>query len=1566
MHMSLPRRYHHVGRSMRFLLWICFGLLAVVPWQAIRGQDRAEKPAVDQRADTKNRESDGDPADQTADDSSLNEKPKPVQSTATKNAAKGSSPSLIFRGQDAAMQTATLQMSPIQMGPEMQRGPEVEDPGFLASDRITGRTGEALGSLFRIGGFTGPAIGRRNSLFPIEYMPYSLVDNNLIFADFRGFKSTTDTWGTNLGGGYRRYIPQLDRIFGVNAFFDYDNTSGSTFRQVGFGAEWLGSLYDLRGNAYFPTGPSSQETSLVNLDGTQKFIGHLLTVNRLHTFNNALHGFDGEIGVPIPGSIPERHDVRVFGGGYWYESDLIQSFGGWKTRIQANVIPSVSLQLEVTHDQQFKTNVVFGGSWSYGGFRQSPDKPKSQYDRMTTPVIRNYNIIVGTAYKTDVDNVVTNPDTNQPYFFEHVDSNSKAPVVNGVVGDGTFEHPFQVFTNAQTAMLKDTPIPTGSNLRGTIFVHGDSVFNSAIDPLHNPTIALQDNVRVLGGSATVKHEVNTTELNSNPVYGHFLLLPQGSGNKPEFDNTPIDPNTNASITLANYSEFSGFNVKNPVGIGIYGFGITGSNEYSTVRQTDVTGAGLNSVVLDSTAGTILFSGDNITSSGLTEATTFLVQNTTANSQVIFTSDSLTSTKGTINNTDQGVHTSPTLEIRNTKAGSHVDFVNSILQQNAATGIEINDTHGNGIQIHDNFGEITIGNANLTGSVPDALRGFKAALYVFNNQGTFSSTGDLLITNAHEDSITVEKLGLNGSAQFTGTDPKKFGVDIQDRESNRGIYLYNNIGPVAFTTPVRIVSPSGVPFAAIDYQHNGTPGAIINGVQGAPIGGNASFNDITITKGGLGILIGPQSPGAANPPNYGNFIVNGTTTIDGTSDKAIEINNDSSTVTFAAGGNSSTTISNPGNIGIEVLSNNGTVSFNSTTTIRQPAFNLQGSSILPAINIQGNTNLLSSVTFDTATIIGGNQPVNLPVNSPQYGVNIGDPIDQTLFNPAGVKFTTLNISGLQNGVGLLVNHEGVAPKPTLTGQAGQPGYGLFIGGGIISTTGGRSVDIEESTIDVTLTSVFSSKSPQLSPDYGIYLLNDDKIITPNLPQLGNFMFTLGTATANSGGIIQQATRAGINLNQTDTTLIQTGAVKIQGVLLQTNQLGISANNLLQLNVDYSQFTGNIGNLKGNDSIATNGANVQTGAGIDAFNLPYVDVEHSTFTLNGTKFIDNNTADHAIYLHADAALVQQVAGVAQTNNGVATGGKYIWVINNNTTGTNFTGQLSGAPISGDVVLVEGPNTALTYTPPGTSTVIPTPLPVPLVFQFNNNTVNVQANAQSLAQSATVTDFKNAIAGVDVKWAGQIDAGSSIATVISSMSNNIVNLKGNDFGFLVQNGSTGYATSFDMRGNSVIANGGGNTGIAVNDNNQSNLNIANNIMTFSTPINNNLNVGNEFGMKISVNTPPTGTSQMIFSDNTITMTGGAGNQGIVFPVMDGPASITFDGNNINISGALPINGQGIDFAQTSPPIILHGSRNNIITITGAAPLALPGNKYTWFNPYGSNNFKGAFLINGSYGPN
>ena len=297
----------------------------------------------------------------------------------------------IFRAQSDLGSSQSMLVPP--RGPRSEFGDAVQD-GLLFGDQLSGRTGQAYGALFRAGVSTGPAVGRVDTIVPMEIMPYGFINNAMVFGSLRGFRAASDGWGMNLGGGIRYYSERWDRIWGANVFYDYDNSSGGLFREVGFGFESLGSLLDVRANAYVPNGKTERLLSTELVQGSQHFVGHQLLYDNLLTFGDALRGADWELGIPIPGRIPQRHDLRVFGGGYHYNGTSVQGFTGWKARAQLNVVQNLVVQLEVMNDKIFDTSVVFGATWTYGGFRQPEDKKRTQFDRMTEMVRRGYNIAV--------------------------------------------------------------------------------------------------------------------------------------------------------------------------------------------------------------------------------------------------------------------------------------------------------------------------------------------------------------------------------------------------------------------------------------------------------------------------------------------------------------------------------------------------------------------------------------------------------------------------------------------------------------------------------------------------------------------------------------------------------------------------------------------------------------------------------------------------------------------------------------------------------------------------------------------------------------------------------------------------------------------------------------------------------------------------------------------------------------------------------------------------------------------------------------------------------------------
>lgn len=684
-------------------------------------------------------------------------------------------------------------------GAKTNFGDSVED-SWLFGDQFTGQSGEAFGAVFRAGVSTGPAVGRDVSIVPFEVMPYAFAGNGLLFGDIRGFRATTDHWGTNLGGGYRYYSEQLDRILGANVFYDYDNTSGQLFQQTGFGLETLGALWDLRANAYFPTGVTERQISVNYVTNSERFSGNNILFDQRRIVGNALTGVDMELATPVPGRIMKRHDVRVAVGWYHYKGEVLDAFTGWKTRLQGNVLPSVQLQLEVTNDRIFDTNVIFSAAWTYGGFRQPDGERRTQFSRMTEPVRRNFNVIVAKTKEFDVGIAAVNPQTGLPYFVEHVASYAPVPGANGTV-----EHPWQTVSQAQ-AIFALPPPP--SHLGDIIYVHGNSVFNTA----PNNAVALQSSIRVLGEGSGVVHQVNVAGL------GRLIPLPKATAfpNRPIFQNAIGNGVTLASGTTAAPTEFSGFQIGDPADStsGTAGNGILGNSVSNVViDQTNVNFAKGDGVLLQNLTGPVLFAGTVINNTGNTNTAISGLHVVGGTGQVIFADDTVSDTQGQIINSGGRA-----LLIDSTLAGSEVRL----------TSATITDTVGQGILINQANGLITIGDSTITGSTATGID-------IEGGGATTNFLGTVAVNGATGDSINIKDTIAASSVTFSQRAP---GVSITNRNS-RGIDASNNAGRVTFFGPVSI-SGSGAP-AAVEYQGST---------------GNLQFLSLNINGGGGdGILIG---------------------------------------------------------------------------------------------------------------------------------------------------------------------------------------------------------------------------------------------------------------------------------------------------------------------------------------------------------------------------------------------------------------------------------------------------------------------------------------------------------------------------------------------------------------------------------------------------------------------------------------------------------------------------------------------------------------------------------------
>lgn len=1379
-------------------------------------------------------------------------------------------------------------------GAQTQFGDAVQD-GLLFGDQLSGRNGEAYGMLFRAGVYTGPAVGRTDTIVPLELMPYGFINNAMVFGTFRGFRAASDGWGMNLGGGLRYYADRWDRIFGVNAFYDYDNSSGGLFREVGFGLESLGRLWDMRANAYIPHGTTQRLLTTELVQGSQRFVDHRMLYDNLLTYGNALRGVDWELGVPIPGRIPLRHDLKVFGGFYYYNGSATDGFTGWKARAQANVVQNLNVQLEVLNDQVFDTSVVFGATWTYGGYKQPEDQKRTQFDRMTEMVRRNYNLVVSRIPVLDAGKVAINPLTGNPYFFEHVAS--YAPVAGA---DGTVDHPWQTLTQAQTAL--NAAIPNVADQAGNIiYVHANSVYSTAPDNV----VTLIPTVRILGEGNGVQHVIRVPDLGN-------IALPRATNfaNRPIFSNQAGNAVTLVSGTSAAPSEFSGFQIgdptvpsSGPAGIGIIGDGVGNV----VVNQTDVNFAQGDGVFLNNLNGPVAMLGTVINNVGNTNTAIDGLHIVGGSSRFVFGVEPVTLKRSQIFNTGGYA-----LEIDATARGSVIDMTGSDITDGTLSTSTVAGLTGGGILLNDIDGVVIVDNATIVNTVASAdttghaidIEGTAATpLLPAHGLGQISFVGGIAIDNPQGDAIHIQDMqadttvspNLVSNVRFILPNPVNGQLAPGIRITNRnaaGINLLNNSGNVSFLEPISI-SANGNPLqAAIDYEGSSGSASFLDLLP------SSSPNQIQIQGGGgNGIQIGLTAA------NTGTFRVTGSTNIQQILGTSLLVGNPNFLVADPASnqGNVSfddLSIDNRGQRGIHVVHVDHGVQFNGTTNIGNTT-----NSLFSAVDIHDNlfsatTGIAGDVTFRTLSIQAAQGPVTVPITS-GAGVNIVN-------NPTNVAIRTLNInqnSLVGNGTALYVDNAGTRPA-VITTTSTTPTSGLSVNSGNIFSQGGPAVQIQNSVIDVLLTSVSSTNS---SAD-GIFLQNNIGVgskVNLNATTVHPQIFTV-TGTNNlfgSGGLVQGSTLDGIYIENSETVQLKNmdfvGNL-LNGVSATTPQLTllndrINGNGGIGVNV-YAvavPLTANNRNLQTVDPIFTMNGSTVTGNGLDPALTGSQEVLFTAATLGNytVNLGTSSTGNGNTITHAFNPLPIPTPGVNETRGPAAT---------------------ATAPTTNDGVLIRTQGNAIGST---------------LSLSAVNNLISV---TRPVAIAGPLSDMR-------VDWNGAVTRG-----VIESNTFNF----GADVaqGLVLNLQSTSLSSSFRIAGNTFNSpTGVGTTGLDVTTNGgNSNIQIgsldglAGNVMNFIEP---NVALVNgrqdDEGMRFTLGA----NSNVNIFNNQITMFGND-LEGIQFASVVGPSTVTLNNNTINLSGGLQ-NLYGIRILTvTSGTLRLNGTVSNAVTING-----FTGSTFPWF---------------------
>jgi len=652
-------------------------------------------------------------------------------------------------------------------------------PGTVLSQTI----GEGPGIQARLGHVEGQGIIQYRSITPVELMPYYLLENQLIYADLRFFPTNSLELGGNAGLGYRYHSASLDRIFGGSLWYDGDNTRGVYFQQLGLSLETLAGPFDVRTNFYLPISDTTQTTSLSVIQGSTQFRDDNLTYNQSRSWFAAMKGVDAEVGLPVPSNFAVERNIRVYGGGYTFAGDDVDSITGVQTRIQGNVIAGLDASLQVTYDDFYHTRAFVGVSWTFGALHRLSEDEATTYSRIGEHVNRNYTVVAPGRHTVEQATAL-NPATGTPYTFAHVSSSA------GAGGTGSASDPFQSLAAAQASG------------RGIVFVHSDSVFSGA-----DASVVLNSGQRLLGDGSGVQNMLSVHALGS-------VSLPHasGSGLLPILNGSPGD-----TVVLASNTEFANFTITNSGGNAIYADGA----QNVTLRNLRIDGAAQDGLRFYNGSGNISTNGLLVTNSGRgvdiqggkglfqflgtttvdnALSSSVLIKNLSSDATVTFAdlnishrqskglevdnSQGIVAVTGTARITNEGGVSDSAVDLKNTSG--HFAFKSLV----------VSDTTGNpGINLLNNTGTTTIDSLSLNSTNGTGLRAENGGALLINptqGNGTVDMTKVTSITAVNGSAVDIKGTALNVNLSTVSVQNAARGISL---ENTTGLFAINGTGAV---------------------------------------------------------------------------------------------------------------------------------------------------------------------------------------------------------------------------------------------------------------------------------------------------------------------------------------------------------------------------------------------------------------------------------------------------------------------------------------------------------------------------------------------------------------------------------------------------------------------------------------------------------------------------------------------------------------------------------------------------------------------------------------------------
>ena len=618
------------------------------------------------------------------------------------------------------------------------------------------------------------------------------------FLDGQGTLSNDFGGGFNLGGGYRQltnstsplmsFDPQ--RILGFGFWTDGQSTSSDNFfTQLGFNLESLGDTVDMRLFASFPLERTKTSDPVLSSVGRPIFAGNnLFNATETVTTDTAHSVLDGEIAKRI-----SDLEAWAYVGGYQLGGGAVNATG-YRAGVRGYALPDLALSLQVTDDDVYATNVLFGITWFVGRTNRCNGPCGTILDRFREPVLRNNFIATTSVQQTRAAGAAaTDPDTGVAKVFQFADSSAAGG------GDGTFENPFNNLTDATNGHMEND----------TILGVSGSVFTD--------TLTLMNNADFLGEGNNIPHLFQTTNFGivtlpeTSPGAGAgvapILNLAAGQTGITAGDNSQINNFTinggdiavladgTASPTLSN------LDINNPTGDGV------------VLRNVTGTAIVENTVTIDGAVGRALFVDGGV--DGMALAAT-ITNSMDRSLEIANRTGGTVNYTGTINddggtgirianNTDTTVNLTSTATVDadgmpidngidiNTASGNAIEFTgntNSIANFSGTVGVTATGAANNGINItgNDVNSAVTFTNLDATAAGGNAVNVTGGGTMTFNSDTTTDVTRTIANTGTGNAFTNVgDPVADNNASIVVNSNIENSGggrsVDVQNRTAN---------------------------------------------------------------------------------------------------------------------------------------------------------------------------------------------------------------------------------------------------------------------------------------------------------------------------------------------------------------------------------------------------------------------------------------------------------------------------------------------------------------------------------------------------------------------------------------------------------------------------------------------------------------------------------------------------------------------------------------------------------------------------------------------------------------